>query len=67
VAEPVHRLDLCTDCDGLRITEGTRFVVSDVTVSGPAGPLTMGCPAVITLMPLDLPPCPNGSEEAGRG
>jgi hypothetical protein len=67
VAERVHRLDLCTDCDGLRITEGTRFQVTDVRLDGPAGPIVTHGPATVELTPLDREPCPNSGEGAGHG
>lgn len=67
MAERTESLDLCPDCTGLRITEGTRFQVTDVRIDGPAGPIVTHGPAVVELTPLDREPCPNSGEGAGHG
>lgn len=66
MAEHVHRIGLCPDCDGLSVVKGTRLQATDVTLTGPHGPIVSRGPATITLFPADPPACPN-REGARRG
>ncbi|MGW2951515.1 hypothetical protein [Streptomyces eurythermus] len=57
-----HDLDLCPDCDGLRVIELTQLDVTDIRFDGPAGPLVPRGPATVHIGPAPGP-CPNGSNE----
>jgi hypothetical protein len=66
VAERVHRIGLCGECDGLTVVDGSRFQATNVTLNGPDGPISSRGPATITIYPADPPACPN-PEGARRG
>lgn len=62
MADRVHALDLCPECDGLRVVDGTRFQATDVRLDGPHGPIVPRGPVTITLTPLPGP-CPTPRPE----
>lgn len=67
MAECLHAIDLCPDCDGLRVVNATRFEATDVRFEGNGGSLVPRGPVTITLSPLPEP-CPNPRrEEADSG
>lgn len=62
MAECLHAIDLCPDCDGLRVAKATRFEATDVRMNGLDGVIISRGPATITLTQLPGP-CPNPSRE----
>lgn len=62
MAEHLHAIDMCPDCDGLRVVEASRFEATDVRMNGPDGAINSRGPATITLSPLPGP-CPNPRRE----
>ena len=67
MAECLHAIDLCPDCDGLRVVKATRFEATDVRLNGPGGAIISRGPATVTLSQIPGP-CPNPRrEEADSG
>lgn len=67
MADCVHAIDLCPDCDGLRVVEATRFEAAGLRIESDRGPIVSRGPVTITLSPFPGP-CPNPHrEEAARG
>jgi hypothetical protein len=56
MADCIHQLDLCPDCDGLRVTELTS--VGTVDISLDAGPFSFSGPAELYIGPAPEP-CDN--------
>lgn len=62
MADCLHAIDLCPDCDGLRVVKAVRFEATDVRMTGPAGPIKGRGPATVTISQLPEP-CPNPRRE----
>lgn len=62
MAEDLHALDMCPDCNGLRVVKAARFEATDVRMNGSDGRIIGVGPATITLTQLPGP-CPNPRRE----
>ncbi|MFH8577130.1 hypothetical protein [Streptomyces zaomyceticus] len=67
MADHVHHIDLCPDCQGLRAVRLDRLPgVTSVTLDGPPSALAPRGPATVYVGPVPGP-CPNPTPEAPRG
>lgn len=66
MAEHLHAIDMCPDCDGLRVVEASRFEATDVRFDGAGGSFVPRGPVTITLSPLP-DPCPNPRPKEAAG
>lgn len=64
MSEPLHHVDLCPDCNGLRVAPMTRL--DGVTLDLSAGPFSYHGTATVTLSPVPEP-CPNLSKQGVPG
>ncbi|MFF4391450.1 hypothetical protein ACFY0G_32375 [Streptomyces sp. NPDC001552] len=67
MADSLHQIDLCPDCDGLRSVRLDRLPgVTSVTLHGDSPAISHTGPVAVYLGPTPGL-CPNVKEEAGRG
>ncbi|MFF1965455.1 hypothetical protein ACFVW5_17940 [Streptomyces sp. NPDC058232] len=68
MADCLHQLDLCPDCDGLRtVTLHRLHGVTSVTLDSDSSTLSLKGPAHVSISPADPGACPNAADGAGRG
>jgi len=67
VADCIHQLDLCPDCEGLRVVKLDRIEgLTDIKiVGGSTGSFTLRGPAQVYMGPVE--PCPNDRQVSPRG
>ncbi|MFD4314999.1 hypothetical protein [Streptomyces sp. NPDC058548] len=67
MADCVHRIDLCPECDGLRTVRLERLPgVSSIQLADDTSAIVARGPAAVYIGPVPGP-CPNREEAAGRG
>lgn len=67
MADCVHQIDLCPDCDGLRVVKMTPLPgVSSLTLADDSSAIVRQGPARVYIGPVP-DPCPNPAEGGGDG